>query len=130
MKSSLTAAEQKLRQVESGSGFALALLRLVASDRFDRQTKLAGALFFKNFVRRNWTNEEGDYKLEISDVTALKEEIVGLLITVPPPLQVQLGEAVSIMAESDFPARWDSLVDVNHILVFPLTQGPCYAAIK
>lgn len=35
------------------------------------------------------------------------------MITVPPAIQAQLGEAVSIIADSDFPERWDTLVDVS-----------------
>jgi len=83
----------------------------VASTQLERQTRLAAALFFKNFIRRNWTDEEGNYKIAIEDCFALKQQIIGLLITVPPYLQIQLGEAVSIMADSDFPERWDNLVD-------------------
>lgn len=48
-----------------------------------------------------------------SDVAAVKQEIIGLMITAPPGLQVQLGEAISIIAESDFWERWDTLIDVD-----------------
>lgn len=58
-------------------------------------------------------DEDGKYKLPESDVVAIKQEIVGLMISVPPTLQVQLGEAVSIIAESDFHERWDTLIDVR-----------------
>lgn len=47
------------------------------------------------------------------DVVAVKREIVGLMITAPQTLQVQLGEAISIIAESDFWERWDTLIDVD-----------------
>ena len=30
-----------------------------------------------------------------------------------PALQVQIGEAIAIMAESDFPDQWDSLIEVR-----------------
>jgi exportin-2 (importin alpha re-exporter) len=49
----------------------------------------------------------------MTDVVAIKREIIGLMISVPTNLQVQLGEATSIIAESDFYERWDSLVDVS-----------------
>lgn len=35
------------------------------------------------------------------------------MITVPYPLQVQLGEAISIIADSDFYVRWNTLIDVR-----------------
>lgn len=46
-----------------------------------------------------------------SDVTAIKREIIGLMISVPANIQSQLGEAVSVIADSDFYQRWDTLVD-------------------
>ena len=33
------------------------------------------------------------------------------MIAVPPAIQTQLGEAISVIAESDFYERWDTLVD-------------------
>lgn len=35
------------------------------------------------------------------------------MISVPPNIQSQLGDAVGIIADSDFWARWDTLVDVG-----------------
>lgn len=47
---------------------------------------------------------------------AIKSELIGLMISVPPTIQAQLGEAISVIADSDFYERWDTLVDVrNHI---------------
>ena len=34
------------------------------------------------------------------------------MISVPPNIQSQLGDAVGIIADSDFWERWDTLVDV------------------
>ena len=42
---------------------------------------------------------------------AIKQELVGLMVSVPPNLQSQLGEAISVIADSDFWTRWDTLVD-------------------
>lgn len=30
-----------------------------------------------------------------------------------PALQVQIGEAISIMAEADFPEKWEGLIEVS-----------------
>lgn len=54
---------------------------------------------------------EGNYKLPQQDVNAIKSEIVGLMISVPRGIQTQLGEAISVIADSDFWERWDTLVD-------------------
>jgi exportin-2 (importin alpha re-exporter) len=73
--------------------------------------RLASALYFKNFIRRNWVNEDGVHQLPADEVTAIKRELIGLMVQVPPNLQAQLGEAVSAIADSDFWERWDTLVD-------------------
>ncbi|RPA83879.1 Cse1-domain-containing protein [Ascobolus immersus RN42] len=104
-------AEANLKAAESTPGFALLLLQIVASNDYELKIRLAGALFFKNFIRRNWVDEDGNHKLPANDVAAIKKEIVGLMISLPPSLQVQLGEAISIIADSDFWERWDTLVD-------------------
>lgn len=87
------------------------LLQITASESYPTQTRLASALFFKNFVKRNWTDVEGNYKLPQQDVIAIKKEIIGLMISVPTNIQSQLGEAISAIADSDFYERWDTLVD-------------------
>ncbi|KAK5947920.1 importin-alpha export receptor [Knufia fluminis] len=104
-------AEAQIKAEEQRPGFALLLLQITASDSYPSQTRLASALFFKNFVKRNWTDVEGNYKLPEQDVTAIKREIIGLMISVPANIQSQLGEAVSVIADSDFYQRWDTLVD-------------------
>ena len=35
------------------------------------------------------------------------------MISVPASIQSQLGETISIIADSDFWIRWDTLVDVS-----------------
>ena len=60
-------------------------------------------------------DEEGNHKLPQNEVTAIKQELVGLMISVPPNIQSQLGDAVGIIADSDFWQRWDTLVDVSEM---------------
>jgi exportin-2 (importin alpha re-exporter) len=56
-------------------------------------------------------DEDGNYKLPADEVVAIKRELIGLMVSVPPNLQSQLGEAIAAIAESDFWERWDTLVD-------------------
>ena len=35
------------------------------------------------------------------------------MISVPPNIQYQLGDAIGIIADSDFWKQWDTLVDVR-----------------
>jgi len=62
---------------------------------------------------RNAKDEEGTYKLPATEITTIKTELIGLMISVPPSLQSQLGEAISVIADSDFWTRWDTLMDVG-----------------
>ncbi|KAK2751797.1 importin-alpha export receptor [Onygenales sp. PD_40] len=104
-------AEATLRQEESKPGFSILLLQTTASASTPYNTRLASALCFKNFIKRNWTDEDGNYKLAQDEVVTIKRELIALMISVPPGIQTQLGEAVSVIADSDFWERWDTLVD-------------------
>ena len=100
------------------------LLHITASASFPYNTRLASALCFKNFIKRNWTDEDGNYKLQLDEVTTIKQELISLMISVPSGIQTQLGEAVSVIADSDFWERWNTLVDVS----FYASIMCCFAA--
>lgn len=59
--------------------------------------------------------EDGSYKLPQNEVVTIKSQLIGLMTSVPPSIQSQLGESISIIADSDFWVRWDTLVDVSGI---------------
>jgi len=50
----LSSAESALTLEESKPGFSIQLLHIVASDALPLNTRLAGALFFKNFIKFNY----------------------------------------------------------------------------
>lgn len=100
-----------MRAEEGKPGFSLALLQIVNTDSFPQPTRLAAALFFKNFIKRNWTDEDGKHQLPQNEVATIKSELIGLMVKVPSALQAQLGDAISVIADSDFYERWDTLVD-------------------
>lgn len=68
-------------------------------------------LFFAN--RSATQDEEGNYKLPQDEVNTIKEQLIGLMISSPPNVQTQLGEAISVIAASDFWRRWDTLTQVG-----------------
>lgn len=55
------------------------------------------------------------------DMTKIKSAIIDFMTQLPPNLQVQIGEAVSIIADSDFPDRWMDLIPT---LVSKLSEDP------
>ncbi|CCF60349.1 hypothetical protein KAFR_0J02850 [Kazachstania africana CBS 2517] len=108
--SSAKSAERSLKELENQDGFGLTLLHTVASNNLPVSTRLAGALFFKNYIRRKWVDENGNHMIPESNVELIKKEIVPLMITLPNNLQVQIGEAISVIADSDFPNNWPTLL--------------------
>jgi exportin-2 (importin alpha re-exporter) len=58
-------------------------------------------------------DEEGNYKLPQDEVQVIKERLVGLMIASPGNIQAQLGEAISVIADSDFWRKWDTLTTVR-----------------
>lgn len=103
-------AEAALKLEEKKPQFSLQLLKIVATDTLEPKIRLSGALCFKNFIRHNYVDEDRNYKLPIDEVNTIKQELIGLMIACPATIQTQLGEAISIIADSDFWDRWDTLV--------------------
>lgn len=103
-------AESLLKQEEKKPQYSLQLLKIVAGQNFAVTTRLAAALAFKNYVRLNYVDEDGNHKLPAEEVATIKQELVGLMIISPPNIQTQLGEAISVIADSDFWTRWNTLI--------------------
>ncbi|KAF7545040.1 hypothetical protein G7046_g9652 [Stylonectria norvegica] len=102
-------AEKALKQEATKPQYSLSLLNIVNSDSLPRKTRLAAALAFKNFIRTNYVDEDGKYKIPEDEVQIIKERLIGLMISCPSNIQTQLGEAISVIADSDFWRRWDTL---------------------
>ncbi|KAI2473802.1 putative mportin-alpha export receptor [Annulohypoxylon bovei var. microspora] len=103
-------AEAALKLEEKKPQFSLQLLKIVATESLEPKIRLSGALCFKNFIRHNYVDEDRNYKLPIDEVNTIKQELIGLMIACPATIQTQLGEAISLIADSDFWDRWDTLV--------------------
>ncbi|KAL8750958.1 MAG: hypothetical protein Q9184_006232 [Pyrenodesmia sp. 2 TL-2023] len=108
-------AEIALLEEQRKPNFSLHLLQIAASDEYNPTARLASALYFKNYIRRNWTDEDGNYKLPKNEADAIKRELIGLMIRVPANIQYQLGDAVGVIADSDFWRRWDTLDLVSRL---------------
>jgi hypothetical protein len=128
-------AENALKEEAKKPKYSLSLLSIVSTAAQPLKTRLAAALAFKNFIRHNYVvrtagrlwddgregrlimflqqDEEGNYKLAQDEVQTIKQELVGLMISSPPTIQSQLGEAISLIADSDFWERWDTLTAVR-----------------
>lgn len=48
-------AERVISQEEKKPGFSVSLLQIVAAEKYGGIARLASALYFKNYIKRNWT---------------------------------------------------------------------------
>lgn len=99
------------------------MLELVSNRALDLPTRQAGALFFKNYIKRRWSDEDGPSTISQEDKYFVKSAIVTTMTSLPTSLQVQVGEAVTLIANTDFPARWENLIDdlVSHASATDMT---------
>ncbi|CAI5756683.1 unnamed protein product [Candida verbasci] len=114
-------SELQLKSIEIENGFSINLLHVIASTNLSSSIRLAGALYFKNLIKRRWLNEDGVYLLPIEDINKIKDEILDIMIKLPLNLQLQIGESITLIAESDFPHNWPNLID-NLVLKLSLTD--------
>ena len=80
-----------------------------------------GLLLWSN-VANNSQDEDGNHRLPQNEVAAIKQELIGLMISVPSNIQYQLGDAIGVIADSDFWRNWDTLVDVGFEQVHNLSR--------
>ena len=60
---------------------------------------------------------EQETQISLEDKAAIKTQLIPLMISLATPqtalLQKQVGEALAMVAEQDFPDQWEGLVDVS-----------------
>ncbi|PVU91567.1 hypothetical protein BB561_004340 [Smittium simulii] len=104
-------AEASLLQLEKQPSFAIFLLTLIGSSQCPDHVRISAALYFKNYIRRSWEQTDNTEDIISSqDRLSIKKDIIALMITLPTSIQLQLGEAISIIADCDFPSHWPSLI--------------------
>jgi hypothetical protein len=123
-------AEANLAQLISKPQFAPILLELL-SKHPDDNVKFSAAVYFKNFIKRKW-KPDGDFdEISPQDREQIKQNIINIMTTAPNTIILQLSEAVTLIANTDFPDRWGSLLRVNFSLILGyywkalLTRSSC-----
>ncbi|GFT75368.1 exportin-2 [Nephila pilipes] len=103
-------AEKFLESVEANQNYPVLLLSLVDKGDVDMTIRVASAVTFKNYVKRNWRIIDDVNKIHNSDRETIKQLIVGLMLRSPEQVQRQLSDAVSIIGREDFPDKWPNLI--------------------
>ncbi|KAH8377436.1 hypothetical protein KR093_005442 [Drosophila rubida] len=107
-------SEKLLESTERQQNYPVLLLNLIDKADVDMTIRVAGAIAFKNYVKRNWAaHEDSDEpdRIHESDRNTIKTLIVTLMLHSPTALQKQLSDAVSIIGRHDFPKKWPQLID-------------------
>lgn len=101
--------QSKLDEIELVTpNYGIILLTLLQNGNITNDIKLAAAINFKNLVKKKWIDIEGRHLLQ--DVQDIRSNIIDCMIQLPNILKSQIGEAISIIAESDFPEFWPDLI--------------------
>ncbi|XP_053618509.1 exportin-2 [Plodia interpunctella] len=104
-------AEKFLEGIELNQNYAVLLLHLIEKEAADMTIRIAAAIAFKNFIKRNWAiDEDGTDRIHQSDRDTIKTLIVSLMLKAPEAIQRQFSDAVSIIGKSDFPDKWPGLI--------------------
>lgn len=112
------AAEQDLLRLETSCpNFALATLCLTQKDELSYEVRTLAAIAFKNFVKKHWHHDPADESKDYSDGIdpqtreSVKREITKMMLNSSSHIQRQLSEAITIIAQSDFPEKWSWLIN-------------------
>lgn len=106
-------AEQNLNALSTHNGFLTHLLNLILEQRVDRAIRLSGSVYLKNITKLRW--DEDIQPLAEEDKAALRAQLVPAMLALSNPadkaIRAQVAESVSLVAELDFPAKWEDLID-------------------
>jgi exportin-2 (importin alpha re-exporter) len=113
----MQAATEQLRNAEVKSGFGLLILKLLTDASVDPGARQAGAIYFKNYVKRQWSVESSVGGIAVTDRQAIKENLLSLMLQAPKPVQVQLGAGLEEISLTDYPEEWPTLLNelVGHL---------------
>ncbi|KAI2659250.1 Exportin-2 [Labeo rohita] len=99
-----------LESVEGNQNYPILLLTVLEKSQ-DEVIRVCSAVTFKNYIKRNWRIVEDEpNKISDPDRTAIKANIVNLMLTSPEQIQKQLSDAISIIGREDFPQKWPDLL--------------------
>ncbi|KAL9671364.1 hypothetical protein QQ045_008932 [Rhodiola kirilowii] len=86
------AAELSLNQLQYAPQHLVRLLQITVDGRYDMAVRQVASIHFKNFITRNWSPlEPGEQsKISKSDKEILRDNILGLVMQLPPLLRREI----------------------------------------
>ncbi|KAF8513582.1 CAS/CSE protein [Hysterangium stoloniferum] len=108
-------AEQSLLTYSVQPSFLPHLLILVLDASHNQGVRLAGAVYFKNTIKKRWSDDSEETPISPEDKAVIRSQLVPAMIALSLPgdksLRAQVAESVSVVAEHDFPQNWPELID-------------------
>jgi exportin-2 (importin alpha re-exporter) len=90
-------------------GHHLRILHLIADPSVNIGIRQAAGIHFKNSVKKYWEDGDAQFPTDAKDV--IRQNVVDLMCRVPESsLQELLSESISLIAKSDYPNHWQSLL--------------------
>merc|ERR1719181_1890811 len=110
-------AEAQLTAAQSSAGFAISLLQILHNGQVGINVRQAGAIFFKNFIKKFWDSDPENGGVNNNDRNLIKENLLDLMLGCPGPVMRQLGAALEQISDTDYPEEWQNLLPglVKHI---------------
>ena len=111
--STRNSAEEQLKLYKQDSQYPVFLLNYVAQAQADTSLKQMAAVNFKNYVKVHWAPKEGSEDFALADEgvkTMIRQNLFPFAMENSILISKQLIEAISIIAETDFPTLWQQLL--------------------
>ena len=128
-------SERGLDEMQQLANFGQLALALAQDQSAAKPIRQSAALIFKNWVKANWElvrqpsiavrllpmtvrlvqEDEAPRPISSTERQLVKAQVVPAMIALASQgaLQIQIGEAISLIATHDFPTQWGELVDVR-----------------
>eukprot|EP00529_Nitzschia_sp_RCC80_P005611 CAMPEP_0113490560 /NCGR_PEP_ID=MMETSP0014_2-20120614/27110_1 /TAXON_ID=2857 /ORGANISM="Nitzschia sp." /LENGTH=976 /DNA_ID=CAMNT_0000384337 /DNA_START=77 /DNA_END=3007 /DNA_ORIENTATION=+ /assembly_acc=CAM_ASM_000159 len=108
-------AENLLTTASKQPGHLVQLLQLVDNSQQQLPIRQAAAIRFKNIVKVAWDEtkdlaDRQEITISPTDRQTIKTNLVSLMCTVPPQIRNQVSAAISLIAEVDYPEKWENLL--------------------
>ncbi|XP_057771419.1 exportin-2-like [Salvia miltiorrhiza] len=127
-------AEAALAEAADRANYGLAVLRLVAEPAVDEQIRQSAAVNFKNHLKARWAAQNPDDPDRIvmpdTEKEQIKGSIVRVMVTATPKIQPQLGEALTVIGNHDFPRQWRALLPELVVKLDELSQANDYVSVN
>ncbi|ORC90715.1 putative CAS/CSE/importin domain protein [Trypanosoma theileri] len=105
-------AEHEIKEfqnsVDKQTGFVLLLLNVAVASG---PASSFCSIVFKNTVKTCWDAATAEHCITENDKAVVRDTITLLMLRAPPNVQRNLAEAITMIAEIDFPEKWPNALD-------------------